>query len=590
MLTKRYYPCFIASSLVTLTVLPTASFAQSANSRSIETMAKNVTVQISHSQGSGSAVLIGKEGNTYTILSAAHVLCKTEEDTKKKCVEPSDIELTAPDGGVFIAKEIVVFSSDVDLALIKFQSPFKYSLAQLGDSNKLKRGDQVHSSGFTDTYTWNFYDGKMVVNSPKKLSDLGHDLIHTALSIPGMSGGGVFNAQGELICINSYTWSDSSACVSTAFYREFNPQLEKTASESYILAQAEYRKEKYQNALDYVNQAIAKDEKFAEAYELRGDCYDKLSKYRAALKSYSQATALQSSVKAYLGKGRMERYIDDNTAALVSFQKAVDLDPKNIEAYQWLGYIENIQEHYDKSIKHFDRAIAIQPESVYSYYWRGDSYEKLGSVDKALESYNQAIVFNPRKTEAIEARVRINSEKQLYAEVVKDYDLLIENSPYPQAKIPYYWSRSTVLLKNSDYFQVLIDMDKIIEIDQDQRRAHLRKAETYAKMGDYLQAMAFYNRFIQQFSRPPAIARLPASPNSYSNQIAPRSSLYYDDYDSSNAAAYFGRGLVHREQRNYKQAIGDWRTAASLYRSAGNADKEQASLQMIQTVPVQNKS
>jgi S1-C subfamily serine protease len=77
----------------------------------------------------GSGIIIAQVGNTYSVLTAAHVVC--ERDAAEPCGEYK-YEIIAPDGKRYpIDKSTIKASEGVDLAVVKFTSSQTYQVATL---------------------------------------------------------------------------------------------------------------------------------------------------------------------------------------------------------------------------------------------------------------------------------------------------------------------------------------------------------------------------------------------------------------------------------------------------------------------------
>lgn len=590
----------VLAFLTTLAVLPAVSLGQSNNQPSkkinpIESIAKELAVHLSTTTGNGSGVLIGKEGDTYTVLSAAHVICDIESNVQS-CQEPAAIELTTPDGETYTSSEVKEFPFQLDLVLIKFRSSFKYPIAKMGESTKIKRGDQLFSSGFTGAEEWNFYEGKLIANASKKLTPGGHDLLHNANTIPGMSGGGIYNAKGELVCINSQGEKpvSASSCVPIAFYREFDPQIEKTASELYLLGKQEYYNRNYNEAIKHLSHSISKDSSFAEAYFLRGECYYNKANYKAAFKSYEKASILNPNMsEALVGRGKAAYELGNYASALESFQKILVFQPENISALQWQGLIFYNQADYDQAIKILVKAIELNDNLEYSHDLLGDSYEKNGQVAQAVASYTRAIDIGGSTSDSLVSRARVHFKNKSYYQAIQDYNLLLARKYNPK-KVEHHWSRSTAAIAVQDYNQALVDMDAIIQINQNYRPAYLRKAQTHEARQEYSQAVAYYSDFIYRFL--PVPRKVNSSPDAPlisgdaigSSSIATANvpSANVDTaYDASQAAGYRGRALAYIQQKQYQSAAGDLKIAAELYRQDNKPEEEQFCLNTLQNLP-----
>lgn len=115
----------------------------------------------------------------------------------------SKILVTVSSGKVFSAKPVAIHPN-VDLALIKINSPQKVSRAKIGDSDSVQVGEWVlavgNPFGLGRTVTVGIVSGK------GRFIGLGaHDnFIQTDASInPGNSGGPLFNMAGEVIGVNT---------------------------------------------------------------------------------------------------------------------------------------------------------------------------------------------------------------------------------------------------------------------------------------------------------------------------------------------------------------------------------------------------
>ena len=112
----------------------------------LEAKAKQFTVKIdSSSKKNGSGVIIAKEGNTYTVLTANHVLCEKVKDaelTPDDC-EPRSYTITTADGKEYsLDKNTVNAQEGVDLTVFRFDSDEIYQVAELANyplSNRRSR-------------------------------------------------------------------------------------------------------------------------------------------------------------------------------------------------------------------------------------------------------------------------------------------------------------------------------------------------------------------------------------------------------------------------------------------------------------------
>jgi tetratricopeptide (TPR) repeat protein len=92
-------------------------------SKTIQDKAKQFTVRIDYPDGNGSGVIVAKNGETYYVLTAKHVV---EQDQEYKLVTPDEKEYTVDAGNIKTLE-------GADLAVLQFQSEATYQLATLAE-------------------------------------------------------------------------------------------------------------------------------------------------------------------------------------------------------------------------------------------------------------------------------------------------------------------------------------------------------------------------------------------------------------------------------------------------------------------------
>jgi hypothetical protein len=165
-------------------------------------IAQEITILVD-GQNPGSGIIIAKQGNTYYVLTAKHVV-ETEDE----------YEIVTPDRQRYpLDYSQVKQLPNVDLAVISFQSDRQYKLANLVDSSKAKPGTVVHIYGFPNPGREikeripQFTSGEITANAP--LND-GYALVYTNVTRAGMSGGPVLNEDGLVIGVHGRAESEAS--------------------------------------------------------------------------------------------------------------------------------------------------------------------------------------------------------------------------------------------------------------------------------------------------------------------------------------------------------------------------------------------
>jgi hypothetical protein len=171
-----------------------------ASSADVSRIATDVTVKIESKKvgNSGSGVLISKKGNLYSVITCWHVV-----DSNPSLV------ITTPDGQrhAVQSRSIKRVDKNLDLAIVEFTSNANYTLAKIGNSQKVQAGELAYIAGFphrSDARQGSlllFNEGKINANNPSALRN-GYALIYNISTLPGMSGGPILDDQGNLIGIH----------------------------------------------------------------------------------------------------------------------------------------------------------------------------------------------------------------------------------------------------------------------------------------------------------------------------------------------------------------------------------------------------
>ncbi|GEM_PF-4872939 len=86
-------------------------------------------------------------------------------------------------------------------------------------------------------------------------------------------------------------------------------------------------------------------------------------------------------------------YVNDNqiTEGMNSYNKALELNPKNVWINYNRGMVYLMTEKFNDAISEFDKVLATQPDDGDTHYYRGLAYEKLNKTDKAKEDFSLAV-------------------------------------------------------------------------------------------------------------------------------------------------------------------------------------------------------
>ena len=407
----------VAPTLLLGTAIGSASLvlfqarAQAQNGEAVAKVARAITVRIEGAtQGSG--VLVKRDGNRYTVLTAWHVVADQKPG--------EELEIYTPDGQRHqLEQGSIKRLGAVDLAVLTFTSSKAYELATIGDVKSISSGSSIYVSGFplptsaVPTRISRFLKGDVIANATVAIPN-GYQLLYSNPTLPGMSGGAVLNAQGQLVGIHASAEradqiSESSGkavatgtnqAVPIVYYSQSAAGAAVLASSSArvataddYLAQAKAllgKKGSEQQVIRLAGQALTARQS-AEAYFYRAYAKDYSGDKRGAIADYGQAIVLNPQyADAYYNRGNVRSGLGDKRGAISDFSQVIAIDPQNAKAYNNRGAAKSSLGDKRGAIADYSQAIAVNPQDAKAYRNRGIAYENTGDLGRACSDWRAA--------------------------------------------------------------------------------------------------------------------------------------------------------------------------------------------------------
>jgi tetratricopeptide (TPR) repeat protein/V8-like Glu-specific endopeptidase len=570
-----WVPYLIVAGIALVSIQPKV---MAKSSIEVNRIARAITVRVDGGSEGGSGIVVQKEGNIYTVLTAAHVTFdkSSNQVISTTIVTPDDQEHQ------IISSSVKRFSVNVDLAIVKFRSFNQYQVAELGDSNKIEGGMEVYVSGFpapTKVITQRimvFRHGQVTANSTK-IFENGYSILYENSTLPGMSGGPVLNEQGQLVAVHGRGDRDPidggkngfNAGIPIARFVDFarkadinlginlastTQDLVPRADDFLISATEKWRKDDYQGALTDVNKAIALNPSLAAAYSRRGTVKYALKDVEGALTDYNKAIKLNPKfARAYTGRGIVRAdSLKDVPGALNDFNTALNIDPQYALAYNNRGKLKAYElNNISGALADYNKAIELNPQYTVAYQNRGNlKVEKLNDISGAFADYTKGIELDPRYAGAYIGRGNLKADRlNDISGALTDYNKAIELDPKLAAA---YQSRGILKVNRlNDVSGALADYNKSIELDPQSAGVYISRGNLkVSRLNDVSGALADYNKSI--------------------------------GLDPQIAVAYQNRGLLKKYHLNdMSGAVFDFRKAAQLFRKQGKTQELKQIIELL---------
>ena len=515
---KYTFPAVLIGVSIAL-VQTQVAFALS--SGQVAKIAKQITVLID-SSAPGSGVIVKRSGNTYTVLTAAHVVT-----SKNKA------EIVTPDGKRYqLNYSTVKPLPGVDLATFQFTSSNNYPVAKIGNSDQSSEGTIAYVAGFPkakaasiSSSIYNFTDGKITANASRPLKD-GYALVYSNITLPGMSGGPVFNEQGELIGVHG-KGDVSEAEIATS---KINPEVayiksgfnlgipintflrlsaksgvdvgvtpppEKVvtapkADDFFIQGVDKQNKGDNQGAIIAYNEAIRLNPNNAEAYGNRGNVRNDLGDKQGAIDDYNQVIRINpNDAYAYNNRGNVRDDLGDKQGAIDDFNQAIKINPNLAQVYYNRGFVRKDLGDKQGAIDDYNLAIKINPNYAKAYNNRGNARNELGDKQGAIDDFTLAIKFNPNYALAYYNRGIVRDELGDKPGAIDDYTLAIKINPNLALA---YNNRGLVRSELGDKPGAIDDYTLAIKFNPNYANAYYNRGNARSALGDNFQAISDFQQ------------------------------------------------------------------------------------------------
>ncbi|HEY9607536.1 MAG TPA: tetratricopeptide repeat protein, partial [Allocoleopsis sp.] len=176
----------------------------------------------------------------------------------------------------------------------------------------------------------------------------------------------------------------------------------------------------------------------------QGHCLSQLGRKEQALVSFNKAAELNpNDLRVWFLRGLDLAQLEQYEQALTSFDKVIELDPIHIKVWSFRGMALEELGHYEEALVSFNKATELEPNNAFLWERRGWVLTTLERYEEALISFNKATELEPNDAFLLHMRGMVQCKLECYQEALASIDKGIALGEQSSA---IFFNRAEVLL------------------------------------------------------------------------------------------------------------------------------------------------
>ncbi|MDR0976481.1 MAG: tetratricopeptide repeat protein [Prevotellaceae bacterium] len=215
-----------------------------------------------------------------------------------------------------------------------------------------------------------------------------------------------------------------------------------------------------------------------------------------ALNCYDKALELEpDNVEAWNDKGLLLYFTKRHDEAITCFDKAIELEPDNNKAWYNKGLLLYSTKHYDEAITCFDKAIELEPDNNKAWYNKGLLLYSIKRYDKAITYFDKIIELEPDNLEALYCKGLSLNSLERYEEAITYFNKIIELEP---DNLEALYSKGLSLNSLERYKEAITCYNKAIKLNPKMGLLiWCQKGSALNSLGRYEEAITYFDKAIK---------------------------------------------------------------------------------------------
>lgn len=266
-----------------------------------------------------------------------------------------------------------------------------------------------------------------------------------------------------------------------------------------LLAQARsaIRSAKYQDAIKKATDILTKDPTSAAAWCLKGEAQSRLKDTTAALESFNKAIqADKASIYAVVGKANTLAELKNEAAeAQELLRQAASMTPSSAVDYLARGAAFRALGQYEKALADYDEALQRKPDFPEIQMNKGMVYWHKGDYASAIPLFTAAIKLDPNFVEALANRGAAYRKTGNINSAITDYSKAIEVNPNDAMT---FYNRGVAHEKQQLHERAIADFTSAIRLQPRYPEAYLNRGVAYTGVNKIAEAKQDFQKAAEQ--------------------------------------------------------------------------------------------
>ena len=226
-----------------------------------------------------------------------------------------------------------------------------------------------------------------------------------------------------------------------------------------------------------------------------GVAHDRQGNYTGVILSFDKALVINpKNITALTGKGGVLDELGNYTGAILYLDKALTLNPNDVDAINNKGTaLDNLGNHTG-AIEYYDKALSINPHYVLALNNKGWALNSLRNYTGAIEYYDKALAVDPHYFNSLYNKGLALDELGNHSGAIQYYDKALAINPH---SVNALTNKGVALYDLGKYHDAIVSYDKALTLNPNDVDAINNKANALGKLGKSLEAIQYYQRAIK---------------------------------------------------------------------------------------------